>query len=505
MNPSAFSVVRRGSFDGLPARDRSQLSLVSPAANGPRRAGCCGGSGPEGGLNDNGNLTNDGVRSYTYDHANRLTQVTEGSLTTQFAYNGDGARTSKTVSGDTTEYVLDLAATLPVVISDTEEVYLYGLDIIAQQQAERLYYMHDGLGSVRQLVDTTGQIETNYAYDPFGVPMMGGDVYNPYQFTGEAWDADVELLYLRARYYQPEVGRFVTKDPWAGDVWRPGTLNGYLYVVDNPVNRADPAGLQCEGCPSPSPVPTPEPFDIGDRRRSQLADELARDYGIQVLSSSILPVFRISALADWRLGQLYLVKEAAREFADLMQGKEATFRTRIRNVGLYKAAGKLVFLTERGAGLASPSGTIRLSGAYWLEGGGAFMKGVIVHELAHVWDFRTGGRLSAEMVATGFWRRIECRTPAEPQRGPEMYRLYDWNRENRKRPNMNPVEDWADSVFAYVYPKYAKAISRSKWSYVGQQMDPYNWGNYHFYPSEWRSKSFKSYSVKAGEILPGRE
>ncbi|HUW95222.1 MAG TPA: hypothetical protein VMW58_05505 [Anaerolineae bacterium] len=59
-----------------------------------------------------------------------------GTQTTQFAYNGDGVRTSKTVPGDTTEYVLDLAATLPVVISDTEAVYLYGLDVFAQQQWE---------------------------------------------------------------------------------------------------------------------------------------------------------------------------------------------------------------------------------------------------------------------------------------------------------------------------------------------------------------------------------
>ena len=95
------------------------------------------------------------------------------TLTTQFAYNGDGVRASKTVDSSTTQYVLDLAATLPVVISDTEAIYLYGLDIIAQQQSETLYYVHDGLGSVRQLVDTTGQIETNYAYDPFGVPQVG--------------------------------------------------------------------------------------------------------------------------------------------------------------------------------------------------------------------------------------------------------------------------------------------------------------------------------------------
>jgi uncharacterized protein RhaS with RHS repeats len=100
----------------------------------------------------------------------------------------------------TNDYVLDLAATLPVVVSDTEAVYLYGLDILAQQQAERQYYFHDGLGSVRQLLDSTGEVETNYAYDPFGVPVVVGDATNPYQFTGEAWDEEVELLYLRARY-----------------------------------------------------------------------------------------------------------------------------------------------------------------------------------------------------------------------------------------------------------------------------------------------------------------
>jgi hypothetical protein len=62
----------------------------------------------------------------------------------ELPYNGDGARTRKTVGGHTTQYVLDLATTLPVVISDTDAVYLYGLDILAQQQSERVYYFHDG-------------------------------------------------------------------------------------------------------------------------------------------------------------------------------------------------------------------------------------------------------------------------------------------------------------------------------------------------------------------------
>ncbi len=81
----------------------------------------------------------------------------------ELAHNGDGIRTSKSVAGDTAEYVLDLAATLPVVVSDTEAVYLYGLDSIAQQEIPR-QALRAGL------VDTTGQIETSYAYDSFVLP-----------------------------------------------------------------------------------------------------------------------------------------------------------------------------------------------------------------------------------------------------------------------------------------------------------------------------------------------
>ena len=73
------------------------------------------------------------------------------SLTTHCAYNTDGVRTSKTVGGDTTQYVLDLAATLPAVISDTEAVYLYRLDIVARQPfsteaGPRLRHWQAGIG-----------------------------------------------------------------------------------------------------------------------------------------------------------------------------------------------------------------------------------------------------------------------------------------------------------------------------------------------------------------------
>ncbi|NIQ76978.1 MAG: hypothetical protein GTN93_02520, partial [Anaerolineae bacterium] len=72
-------------------------------------------------------------------------------MTTKSDYNPAAVRLGKTISAATTDYLVDLAATLPVVISDTDAVYLYGLDIIAEQLAgaERYYYVHDGLGSVR--------------------------------------------------------------------------------------------------------------------------------------------------------------------------------------------------------------------------------------------------------------------------------------------------------------------------------------------------------------------
>jgi len=77
-------------------------------------------------------------------------------------------------------------------------------------------------------------------YDPYGVPLQGGG--SPYGYTGEWWEQDVDLLYLRARWYDPDTGRFVTQDPWMGNVMLPGTLNSWNYVVNNPISQIDPAG-----------------------------------------------------------------------------------------------------------------------------------------------------------------------------------------------------------------------------------------------------------------------
>jgi RHS repeat-associated protein len=167
-------------------------------------------------------------------------------LTTEFAYNGLGDRVAKTVNGVTTDYVLDPAAGLTQVLQGTTDgqtqSYLYGHDLLAQHDSGTwAYHVNDGLGSVRQLVDPSGQVVQSHSFSPFGVPLgeSGGE---PYGFTGEQWDASAGLVFLRARYYQPATGRFLGKDPFLGYAAFPQTQHPYVYVGNNPVNLTDPSG-----------------------------------------------------------------------------------------------------------------------------------------------------------------------------------------------------------------------------------------------------------------------
>jgi RHS repeat-associated protein len=160
---------------------------------------------------------------------------------------------AKTVDGVTNAYVLDPAAGLTQVLQETTggqtTSYLYGHDLLAQYDCGTwTYHVNDGLGSVRQLADPMGQVVQDYSFSPFGVPLgeSGGE---PYGYTGEQWDASAGLVYLRARYYDAGTGRFISKDPLSGFVTKPQSLNRWVYVQNNPVNRRDPTGLrEDEGC-----------------------------------------------------------------------------------------------------------------------------------------------------------------------------------------------------------------------------------------------------------------
>ena len=104
------------------------------------------------------------------------------------------------------------------------------------------YFLTDALGSVRQLTDAGGAVTYTGAYDPYGITTQAsGASQTRYGFTGEYTDPS-GMVYLRARYYLPNDGRFLTRDTWMGDTNNPLSLNRWLYVNGNPINLTDPSG-----------------------------------------------------------------------------------------------------------------------------------------------------------------------------------------------------------------------------------------------------------------------
>ncbi len=153
---------------------------------------------------DNGNLLNDGTSTYTYDAANRLTSVTQGTSLSSYSYNGLGDRLSQTVDSVTTSYVLDLNAGLTQVLADGTNTYLYGNGRIGELQPGGFaYHLGDALGSVRQLTDASGGVTLARSYEPYGSELSSvGTGSTVMSFTGEMVNAYTELTYLRARWYR---------------------------------------------------------------------------------------------------------------------------------------------------------------------------------------------------------------------------------------------------------------------------------------------------------------
>ncbi len=129
------------------------------------------------------------------------------------------------------------------MLSDGSNTYLYGLGRIGSDASGGWgYHLGDALGTLRQLTGASGEITRTQSFEPFGAPLSSsGTATSEFGFTGEQDDI-AGLVFLRARFYYPSSGRFITKDRFPGFSSLPTTLHPYIYGINNPIRFNDPSG-----------------------------------------------------------------------------------------------------------------------------------------------------------------------------------------------------------------------------------------------------------------------
>ncbi|HMH49282.1 MAG TPA: kelch repeat-containing protein [Candidatus Acidoferrum sp.] len=194
----------------------------------------------------NGNLTNitepAGQTVLTWDARDRLNALsTPTPMNAAFVYDGFGRRGARTVNGGTTQFLYDGADIVQEAVGAGTTNYLRGLGIdeaFVRNGTE--YYIADAVGSTIELTNGAGTVATEYSYEPFGrTTSTLGTSSNSIDYTGRE-DDGLGLKYYRARYYHPQVQRFISEDPLQ---FGGGDANLYAYVRNAPTTYIDPLGL----------------------------------------------------------------------------------------------------------------------------------------------------------------------------------------------------------------------------------------------------------------------
>ncbi len=243
---------------------------------------------------NNGNITSvtdlNGTTSYEYDVLNRLIEVIKGGATTQeYTYDARGNRENQTgvtaetngnetlsynlwgqlvsvadSTGTTTfeysptglrvkkgskNYIYDTSGNLKAEADASNTItatYIWGGDrLLIKKLANgtQYYYIYNGHGDVVQITDNAGNIVNSYEYDEWGnITSQTETIENEFKYAGQIYDSETGLYYLRARYYDPTTGRFISKDSNEGSIVNPLSLNLYTYCVNNPTKYVDPSG-----------------------------------------------------------------------------------------------------------------------------------------------------------------------------------------------------------------------------------------------------------------------
>ena len=201
-----------------------------------------------------GNPLTDGTWTYQWQAGRQLKQMTKSGTTIQFKYDHNGLRVGKAVNGTETKYMLHGKLVTHLTVGGDNLHFFYD----AQSRPAKVSYngtiytyVHNLQGDVVGLLDNAGTLVVEYKYDAWGKMIVTTGslaatlgACNPFRYRGYVYDEETGLYYLRSRYYNPVVGRFVNED---GAII-PGLLstNMFAYCSNNPLSLVDTSGCRGE-------------------------------------------------------------------------------------------------------------------------------------------------------------------------------------------------------------------------------------------------------------------
>ena len=268
-------------------------------------------------------------------------------------------------------------------------------------------------------------------YYAYGKPRYNvGGQKTDYRFTGQRWQNDLGMYWYNSRWYDQLTGRFLQPDTIVPQPGNPQSLNRYSYVLNNALRYTDPTGHI-------------EEDEVDEAMK--LIDQLKELYGILIMidfgwrpliSRSPDEPGQVWDKGAWQLTDLDTVQQAVEDFAAKSGGVDAA-RSALGGVTI-----------GRGSGSFQLYSTIELADSSFNQVG--FRKDLgpriaVVHELAHYWDWKTGG----------FWSKI-TNTAGEKASGMAAFVGQESGPTDYGRKNIQ--EAWAESVAMYVYPQYAQII-----------------------------------------------
>ena len=198
-----------------------------------------------------GNMLEASIGKFTYDSANRLITAD----TRYYAYDVEGTRIKTQRGEDVTKFTYNVNARLSQLLvmteNNAETKYVYGLGLIGEEVSGNFKTYHfDYRGSTVAITNSNGTVTDTLEYDTYGkLTARTGTTKTPFLYNGRdgvMYEDDTGLIYMRARYYSPELRRFINADKVHGDISNALTLNRYLFCNGDPANGVDPMGLSKE-------------------------------------------------------------------------------------------------------------------------------------------------------------------------------------------------------------------------------------------------------------------